>query len=608
MRPRLARLALPLVLLLALLPLAACNIPAREAPAEPGPDAAEPTAEPVAEPAAEDLIAVVVQDANVRTGPGTDHAIAFWLTAGVEVTVVGRNAEGDWLQIEHEDRPGWIFAALTDLATEPAAQLPTDAPSSEPVVAEPTPEAVEPAPEPEPTVEPTPEPTSEPEAAPPDRVSATVTGTVVNLRQGPGTGHAIAGQARQGDALHATGRNADGSWLQIEDPANPAGHVWIYGPLTDIDGATVQTLVDVSASAVETAPEPTPAPTPEPAPESAPQTPSAAPVPVADCTQLHTVNPNETRLVQITDWFGLDLATVAALNGIAPDAPLTAGSQICLSGTGQVQEPTPQPVQEPPAASPPELLAFPVDPLSMGVGGSAACTIDTNGSVACLRNNYFENRHVETPPGVYSQVTVGGDFACALRNDATAHCWGHHGGIIKPPGQYVELNAGGGHACGLTSSGHINCWGANDHNQATPPAGTFRSLGVGAIHSCAIQTDDTVTCWGLIDASDTPPNKRFESIRGGANYTCGLLRNGELECWGTYTRPVTPPRGQFTSFDTGAYHACAVRSNGEMVCWGFNREGEGSPPPGPWKSVACGFDQTCGVRTDGTMECWGSGW
>ena len=48
--------------------------------------------------------------------------------------------------------------------------------------------------------------------------------------------------------------------------------------------------------------------------------------------------------------------------------------------------------------------------------------------------------------------------ACALRNDATVHCRGHRGGIIKPPRRYVELSAGDGHdACGLIFSGRLNC-------------------------------------------------------------------------------------------------------------------------------------------------------
>ncbi len=341
---RLVHLAIPLVLLLAILQLAACNIPDRAEPAE-------PTEEPVEEPVTEDLTAVVNQNANVRTGPSTDYAIAYGLTAGDEVTVVARNEAGDWLQIEHEDRPGWIFAALTDTAAEGVAELPADAPPAtqtpEPVpepVVEPTPE-----PEPEPTpeaVEPTPEPMPEPETPPaaepePSLPAVTVTGSVVNLRQGPGTDHATAGQVRAGDQVRVTGRNADGSWLQVADPRTAEGRLWIYGPLTDIEVATMQALADVSP--IETEVEAVP----EPKPAVATPIPAVEPQPPADCARLHTVNPNETRLVQITDWFGLDLAATAALNGIAPDAPLTAGWQLCLPDADTISptaaEPAPQP-------------------------------------------------------------------------------------------------------------------------------------------------------------------------------------------------------------------------------------------------------------------------
>ncbi len=353
MRPRVVHLVIPLVLLLTLLHLAACNIPDRE---EPALGAAKPMAEPVKELPAEVWLAVVNQNANVRTGPSTGFSVAFWLTAGTKVKVVARNADGSWLRIVHADRPGWIFATLVDVATEGVAEVP------EPVV-EPEPEPT-PVSTPEPAPEPTPEPA--PQTETPERVTATVTGSVVNLRQGPGTEHARAGQVRAGDELHPTGRNADGSWLQVEDPRNPAGRVWIYGPLTDLDAATIQTLAEVAAVAVEikaapaptpVAPTPTPTlvvPTPTPAPVA--PTPTLAPVQApaavvpADCAQLHTVNPNESQLSQITDWFGLDLQTVANLNGIDAAAPLVSGSQICLAaGSGAATQTTA--AQAPPPAA-----------------------------------------------------------------------------------------------------------------------------------------------------------------------------------------------------------------------------------------------------------------
>ena len=79
--------------------------------------------------------------------------------------------------------------------------------------------------------------------------------------------------------------------------------------------------------------------------------------PVYGCSKLHTVNPNEKQLVQITDWYGLDLAAVAALNGMDPAAPLTTGSMLCLSATAiapAAQAPAQAPVttDEMPSATP----------------------------------------------------------------------------------------------------------------------------------------------------------------------------------------------------------------------------------------------------------------
>ncbi len=48
-----------------------------------------------------------------------------------------------------------------------------------------------------------------------------------NLRAGPGTQYAIAGSALQGTRLAITGRNTEGTWLQLD-----SGY-WIYAPLVD---------------------------------------------------------------------------------------------------------------------------------------------------------------------------------------------------------------------------------------------------------------------------------------------------------------------------------------------------------------------------------------
>ena len=134
-----------------------------------------------------------------------------------------------------------------------------------------------------------------------------VTGKVVNLRRGPGIGYYRVMQVQQGDQLQVTGRNADASWLQVVDPYDPAAWLWISRGLTSLSQAEAK--VDVAEVEI----------------------PSPPPVRATACPRLHEVNPNEKHLVQITDWYGLDVTKVAALNGIVPETPLRAGFEICLA-------------------------------------------------------------------------------------------------------------------------------------------------------------------------------------------------------------------------------------------------------------------------------------
>ena len=165
-------------------------------------------------------------------------------------------------------------------------------------------------------------------------------------------------------------------------------------------------------------PQATPEPTREHAPEPQAAPPSATPTPSADCTQWHTINANETRLSQITDWYGLDLAEVAALNGLDANAPLTAGSQICLSGSGQVQPQEPEPG-----------VLQPVGPWYAGSGAPAdpACPLCPNLpdhpelAVKSVPNVPV----IYNPPGSYSRDLPGLDYEWELvfTDDSTLWNW-----------------------------------------------------------------------------------------------------------------------------------------------------------------------------------------
>lgn len=59
--------------------------------------------------------------------------------------------------------------------------------------------------------------------------SLTVTGSVVNLRQGPGTQYAVVGRAYAGDSLLVTGETLD--WYRVYLPEKSL-FAWIYSALT----------------------------------------------------------------------------------------------------------------------------------------------------------------------------------------------------------------------------------------------------------------------------------------------------------------------------------------------------------------------------------------
>ncbi len=113
------------------------------APAEP--ESPLPTPEPTEPPSANQPVTItVLQNMNVRTGPGTNYPIAGPGPAGETTRVVGRNPDSSWLQVEYPltaDGTGWVYASLVQINGDPA--------TVEVVQAAPPPVAAAPPPQPE---------------------------------------------------------------------------------------------------------------------------------------------------------------------------------------------------------------------------------------------------------------------------------------------------------------------------------------------------------------------------------------------------------------------------------------------------------------------------
>ena len=57
-------------------------------------------------------VVIKKDECNVRTGPGTDHDIAFTVYKGVPFKVIG--SKDNWLHIRHADGDsGWVYKPLT---------------------------------------------------------------------------------------------------------------------------------------------------------------------------------------------------------------------------------------------------------------------------------------------------------------------------------------------------------------------------------------------------------------------------------------------------------------------------------------------------------------
>ena len=112
-----------------------------------------------------------------------------------------------------------------------ATPAPTAVPPAPPMTSSPTPTPPTPTPTPLP---PTPTPTAPPSAtATPEGSLANVQSATLNVRAGPGTGHAVVAIVKQDDRLPVIGRNADGSWLEVTLPDGRSG--WIAASLAQLN-------------------------------------------------------------------------------------------------------------------------------------------------------------------------------------------------------------------------------------------------------------------------------------------------------------------------------------------------------------------------------------
>lgn len=126
------------------------------------------------------------QNANLRSGPGKDYALAGSVTAGQALKIVAKNKAADWYQLSDGK---WIAAFLVTgvPAGLPVAGATTVAPTKAAVAT----------------------------ARPAAKASGATANKNANLRKGPGTNYDVGGSTKAGQALEIVGKNEAGDWYQL---------------------------------------------------------------------------------------------------------------------------------------------------------------------------------------------------------------------------------------------------------------------------------------------------------------------------------------------------------------------------------------------------------
>ena len=203
-----------------------------------------------------------------------------------------------------------------------------------------------------------------------------------------------------------------------------------------------------------------------------------------------------------------------------------------------------------------------------------------------------------------AQISLGGSHTCALRNNGRVVCWGLGTNgqlgdgltgttstphkrtapvkVLNPIGISGELknisqiSLGGNHACALRNDGRVLCWGKGDSGQ----------LGVGL---AANSLSRPVMVVATNQSSGGSPLTNITQLSGGHEHTCALKSNNQVYCWGkgaskrlgqidNITIKTTPQRvktdvansylSDVEQVGVGYGHSCALKTGWEPCLLG----------------------------------------
>ena len=253
-------------------------------------------------------------------------------------------------------------------------------------------------------------------------------------------------------------------------------------------------------------------------------------------------------------------------------------------------------------------LAVPTFPVVAATAGeSHVCVIDRTDAVSCF------GRPAPIPDaGRFASITSGGRWACGLRLDGAARCWGRDALPLPANGRGRACDACRVPTCG---DGVVDAFEACDDGNTEIEACPYdvRSCQVCG-PNCVHVAGRTSWCGDLVvdtangETCDQGTSFAFD-VQFGEGFSCAITSPG-LRCWGrNAVGQATPPAGLFGPLAVGARHACAMGAGGAIHCWGADDAGQLHAPQiaglRTGAFLAAGRDFTCVADPAGGIACWG---
>ncbi len=222
--------------------------PSEASEASPLPAPTETPLPPTALPTPPPIEGSTTTQINVRSDPSTGSAALGMLAPFSRVQVLAKDAGGNWYQILYEAGPegkGWVRAQYVQVPSPSDVPPLSGAPGAQ------------------------------------GGPSGTVT-QQVNVRSGPGTTFNALGTLNPQDTVTLTGKNPDGTWLQIAFSAGPGGLGWIAAGYIQSSETAGLPIIGEQGQVVGTGTPQAVPPTPTPTVLAAPDDGDSASAPGAD--------------------------------------------------------------------------------------------------------------------------------------------------------------------------------------------------------------------------------------------------------------------------------------------------------------------------------------